>query len=238
MASNEKILEGLDEVQSSLMREHVIMVNENDESIGHDTKLNSHLITNIMEKKMKHRAFSVFLFDEHNRLLLQKRAKTKITYPDMWTNTCCSHPLNFPEETEMKNDLGVKRAAVRKLVQELGIRLPKDSINKFEMMIRIDYQSPNGPENLCDERFGENELDYVLILPRQTVDIDMNLNEVSETKYVNEEELKGMMNDPNNCFTPWFMFIWEKRLCDWWKNLGKLKELKEPKTILRAGMLK
>lgn len=41
-----------------------------------------------------HRAFSVFLFDEQGRLLLQQRAASKITFPDVWTNTCCSHPLS------------------------------------------------------------------------------------------------------------------------------------------------
>ena len=37
----------------------------------------------------------MFLFDEANRLLLQKRASEKITFPDRWTNTVCSHPLFF-----------------------------------------------------------------------------------------------------------------------------------------------
>lgn len=41
-----------------------------------------------------HRAFSVFLFDDRGRLLLQQRASSKITFPDVWTNTCCSHPLH------------------------------------------------------------------------------------------------------------------------------------------------
>lgn len=41
-----------------------------------------------------HRAFSVFLFDSDNKLLLQQRAASKITFPKVWTNTCCSHPLH------------------------------------------------------------------------------------------------------------------------------------------------
>jgi isopentenyl-diphosphate delta-isomerase len=40
-----------------------------------------------------HRAFSVFLFNSENKLLLQQRAASKITFPKVWTNTCCSHPL-------------------------------------------------------------------------------------------------------------------------------------------------
>ena len=61
------------------------------------------------------------LFDQHGRLLLQRRADDKITFPGIWANTCCSHPLDVPEEREETDGLGVRRAAVRKLKQELGI---------------------------------------------------------------------------------------------------------------------
>jgi isopentenyl-diphosphate delta-isomerase len=50
-----------------------------------------------------HRAFSVFLFNEKNELLLQQRAKEKITFPLYWTNTCCSHPL-YNEKNENIKD--------------------------------------------------------------------------------------------------------------------------------------
>lgn len=64
-----------------------------------------HLMTNI-DQGLLHRAFSVFLFDSQNRLLLQQRASEKITFPDMWTNTCCSHPLNTPSELIEEDQLG------------------------------------------------------------------------------------------------------------------------------------
>lgn len=63
-------------------------------------------MSNIESTKLLHRAFSVFLFDDQNRLLLQQRATEKITFPDMWTNTCCSHPLNTPSELIEENQLG------------------------------------------------------------------------------------------------------------------------------------
>lgn len=64
-----------------------------------------HLMENI-NKGLLHRAFSVFLFDSQNRLLLQQRATEKITFPDMWTNTCCSHPLNNMLELVEENQVG------------------------------------------------------------------------------------------------------------------------------------
>lgn len=54
-----------------------------------------------------HRAFSVFLFrPSDGRLLLQKRASEKITFPDQWTNTCCSHPLYIQSELVEENQAG------------------------------------------------------------------------------------------------------------------------------------
>ena len=70
-----------------------------------------------------HRAFSVFLFDKDDRLLLQQRAANKITFPSVWTNTCCSHQLTGQKPDEMDDEasvasgtcVGAKRAAVRKM---------------------------------------------------------------------------------------------------------------------------
>lgn len=110
-------------------------------------------MTNI-DKGLLHRAFSVFLFDSNKRLLLQQRATEKITFPDMWTNTCCSHPLGIPGETGAELDaavLGVKRAAQRKLNHELGIKPEQVPLDKFEFFTRIHYKAPS------DGKWGEHE---------------------------------------------------------------------------------
>jgi isopentenyl-diphosphate delta-isomerase len=110
-------------------------------------------MTNI-NRGLLHRAFSVFLFDSQKRLLLQQRASEKITFPDMWTNTCCSHPLGIPGETGSQLDaaiLGVKRAAQRKLNHELGIKPEQVPIDKFEFFTRIHYKAPS------DGKWGEHE---------------------------------------------------------------------------------
>jgi isopentenyl-diphosphate delta-isomerase len=103
------------------MKEMCILVTPQDEVIGYESKKNTHLMTHI-HQGMLHRAFSVFLFDQQNRLLLQQRADSKITFPAYWTNTCCSHPLAMAEELIQENQLGAKNAAIRKLDHELGIR--------------------------------------------------------------------------------------------------------------------
>lgn len=107
-----------------------------------------------INKGLLHRAFSVFLFDSQNRLLLQQRATEKITFPDMWTNTCCSHPLGIPGETGTtleESVQGVRRAAVRKLDQELGINASQVPIDDFKFLTRIHYKAPS------DGKWGEHE---------------------------------------------------------------------------------
>ena len=165
-------LEGYDEEQIRLMEEVCIVLDNNDVPIGSASKkvcmclpsirfysgplltpVTGHLMKNINEGLL-HRAFSVFLFDSKNRLLLQQRASEKITFPDMWTNTCCSHPLGVPGETGADLDAaihGVRRAAQRKLDQELGIKAKQVPLDKFEFLTRIYYKAPS------DGKWGEHE---------------------------------------------------------------------------------
>lgn len=107
-----------------------------------------------IDKGLLHRAFSVFLFNKKGQLLLQQRAAEKITFPNMWTNTCCSHPLGVPGETGATLDaaiMGVKRAAQRKLDHELGIKAEQVPIENFNFLTRIHYKAPS------DGRWGEHE---------------------------------------------------------------------------------
>ncbi|KAJ5239041.1 hypothetical protein N7468_003660 [Penicillium chermesinum] len=214
-ASQGTELEGYDEEQVRLMEEVCIVLDNNDKPIGSGSKKLCHLMTNI-DKGLLHRAFSVFLFDSNKRLLLQQRASEKITFPDMWTNTCCSHPLGIPGETGSELDaaiLGVKRAAQRKLNHELGIKAEQVPIEKFEFFTRIHYKAPS------DGMWGEHEVDYILFI-QADVDLEPNPNEVRDTAYVSADELKAMFQQPGLKFTPWFKLICNSMLFEWWSHLG------------------
>lgn len=113
-----------------------------------------HLMENI-NKGLLHRAFSAFVFHPvTGKLLIQQRATEKITFPDMWTNTCCSHPLDdFEEEKIEKDQYGVKVAARRKLEHELGIPQIQTPIDKMQYLTRIHYLAPS--DGLWGEHEGE-----------------------------------------------------------------------------------
>ena len=127
----------MDSTQEKYLREErCILVDENDVVVGSETKRACHLNVNI-EAGMLHRAFSVFLFNNKNELLLQKRSAAKVTYPNCWSNTCCSHPLHCTEELEEVDHIGVKRAARRKLTHELGI--PQEQVATVPLMHASHY---------------------------------------------------------------------------------------------------
>ncbi|KAF2459207.1 isopentenyl pyrophosphate,dimethylallyl pyrophosphate isomerase [Lineolata rhizophorae] len=208
-------LAGYDEEQIRLMDEVCIVLDKDDTPIGSASKKTCHLMSNI-DRGLLHRAFSVFLFDPSGRLLLQQRASEKITFPDMWTNTCCSHPLGVPGEAGVggleASVQGVRRAAQRKLGHELGIKPADVPLDKFVFLTRIHYKAPS------DGKWGEHEIDYILFI-RADPTVEPNPNEVRDTRYVSADELRAMFEDDNLKFTPWFKLICNSMLFEWWENL-------------------
>lgn len=224
------VLDGYDEEQVRLMEEVCIVLDEDDKPIGSASKKVCHLMKNISQGLL-HRAFSVFLFSPEGKLLLQQRASEKITFPDMWTNTCCSHPLGIPGETGATFEaatMGVRRAAVRKLDHELGIPAHQVPLDEFKFLTRIHYLAPS------NGMWGEHEIDYILFIqPTTTVTVTPNLNEVRDTKYVSADELKTMFADPTLNFTPWFKLICNTMLFEWWENLSNLDKFTNETQIRR-----
>ena len=105
------------------MDAQLTVVDHNDNVIGSQSKLDGHLKCKLVPGR-PHRAFSLFLFNNKNELLMQQRSAKKITFPNMWANTCCSHPEHKEDELETSQDfIGVRRAAIRRTQFEMGIPL-------------------------------------------------------------------------------------------------------------------
>ncbi|CAI9772373.1 unnamed protein product [Fraxinus pennsylvanica] len=223
---------GMDAVQRRLMFEdECILVDENDNVVGHDTKYNCHLMEKIESENLLHRAFSVFLFNTKYELLLQQRSATKVTFPLVWTNTCCSHPLYRESELIPENALGVRNAAQRKLLDELGIPAEDVPVDQFTPLGRILYKAPS------DGKWGEHELDYLLFIVRD-VNVNPNPDEVADIKYVNKEELKELLRKADAGeggikLSPWFRLVVDNFLFKWWDHVekGTLSEAADMKTI-------
>uniref|UniRef100_A0A7N0ZYI3 isopentenyl-diphosphate Delta-isomerase n=1 Tax=Kalanchoe fedtschenkoi TaxID=63787 RepID=A0A7N0ZYI3_KALFE len=223
---------GMDAVQRKLMfDDECILVDENDGEVGHESKYNCHLWENIQTKHMLHRAFSVFLFNSKYELLLQQRSATKVTFPLVWTNTCCSHPLYRESELIHENSLGVRNAAQRKLLDELGIPAEDVPVDEFTPLGRMLYKAPS------DGKWGEHELDYLLFIVKD-VSVNPNPDEVADIKYVNKEQLRELLRkadagEEGLKLSPWFRLVVDNFLYKWWDHVEKdtLHEAADMKTI-------
>ena len=208
-----------DSEQIALMSEAVILVDENDSAIGSASKVSAHYQAGLL-----HRAFSVLMFDREGRLLLQKRADDKVTFPGVWANSCCSHPLSSDTESELIDASGVKRAAIRKLHQELGISPDELSLDDFHFVTKMMYSARMNADWI------EREIDHILVI-QADVDIKINQNEVSEIKWVSKQELHQILAgdiDIGGEIAPWFRCIAERVMTDdWWDSIGNLDRIVE-----------
>jgi isopentenyl-diphosphate delta-isomerase len=159
-----------------MIREEVILVDPIDTPLGTMEKLEAH------QKALLHRAFSVFIFDNAGRMLLQRRAEDKYHSPGLWTNACCSHPRPG-EDTEA--------AAVRRLREELGFTTPLTKL--FSFTYRSEYE--NG--------LTEFEFDHVFV-GHYDAAIQPDPAEVSDHCYRSMEEIRAELDAEPARFTTWF----------------------------------
>ena len=165
-----------------MLEEHVILVNEQDEQIGLMPKLEAH------EKALLHRAFSVFICNTNNELMLQQRALDKYHSPGLWTNTCCSHQRVGENNIE---------AGKRRLQEEMGF------VTNLKESISFIYKAP------FDNGLTEHEYDHVL-LGTYDGEPKINLEEVASWKWMPLEDLKTDMALHPEVYTEWFKIIFSK----------------------------
>ncbi|VDL70538.1 unnamed protein product [Nippostrongylus brasiliensis] len=189
----QKALEKYDPVQVGYLSEQCIAVDESDNIIGGVSKGDAHHV----DSMGLHRAFSLFAFTPDRKLILQKRSAEKITFPLLWANTCCSHPLFM--ETELDGAPGSVRAAVRKIEHELGAVMG-------------------------DSAWGEHELDYAVVTRDLSLDrLRPNPSEVCDVRAVEEQELSEWVAAEPSSFSPWFLLFHRLRfLSEWWSNLSQI----------------
>ena len=201
--------------QAEMMGETLIRVDASDQIQGTVSKYEAH-----REAGLLHRAFSVFLFNSRGELLLQRRADSKITFPGAWANSCCSHPRYTAAEQDENQHNGVKRAAIRKMSQELGV--PQGALQEqdFTLMTRVHYRAES------TDAWAEEEMDYILVA---TADITLqpNTNEVAEVRWVKPSGLEAMLSDPALNIAPWFRIVATRLLPQWWPVINDPQVLQQ-----------
>lgn len=165
-----------------IQEEKVILVNENDEPIGLMPKMEAH------EKGLLHRAFSVFILNSKNEIMLQQRAAHKYHSPLLWTNTTCSH------QREGETNL---QAGNRRLMEEMGIS------TELKELFHFIYKAP------FDNGLTEHELDHVMI-GYYNDEPNLNPDEAESWKWMGIDAVKDDMQQQPELYTVWFKIIFDE----------------------------
>ena len=163
--------------------EPLILVDAADRELGFLDKAAAHRGSGTL-----HRAFSLFIFDDMGRVLLQQRAPGKRLWPGFWSNACCSHP---------RRGESLEHAIHRRLREELALVTPLEFLFKFEYQAQYDADG------------AEHELCWVYA--GRTADApQVNVNEIAATRYVAPDVLDAEIMQAPEQFTPWFKLEWAR----------------------------
>ncbi|MBE6124469.1 MAG: isopentenyl-diphosphate Delta-isomerase [Erysipelotrichaceae bacterium] len=160
-----------------MLRNEVVLVDVNDNEIRSETKENAH------KQPLLHRAFSVFIYNSNNEILVQKRAAHKYHSSNLWANACCSHP-------KQKED--VKESANERLKDEVGIETEIEELFSFTYL------------NKFNDNLYEYEYDHVF-LGKYDGEIILNEEEASETKWISLDELEQDLTFNPLKYASWFI---------------------------------
>ena len=159
--------------------EKVILVDEKNNVLGTMPKKEAH-----RRKTPLHRAFSVFIFNKKGELLLQKRSWRKKTWPGVWSNSCCGHPV-LGEKNE--------KAAKRRIKEELGLK-----VKNIKEVAPYRYKF---------SKYGimENEICPILVVFLKNVPhkIKFDKKEVDKIRWVDWGEFLREIKENSKQYSPW-----------------------------------
>ncbi len=166
-------------IEDKVQEECLILVDENDNKVGVGTKMQVH------RQGALHRAFSVFIFDNQGRLMLQQRASTKYHSGGLWTNSCCGHPR--PGESNLA-------ASTRRLHEEMGFTCQLNEVD--QILYRVDVS--NG--------LVENEYNHTFIGAFDGKPA-LNPQEAEGWKWIAIADVFNAIKQNPEHFTAWFKVI-------------------------------
>jgi isopentenyl-diphosphate Delta-isomerase len=165
--------------------EHLILVDAADREVGSLDKVRCHA-----GRGVRHRAFSLLIFNRQGELLLQQRAAAKRLWPRYWSNSCCSHP---------RRSESMQAATRRRLQEELGLSCPLRFLFKFEYQAQFD--AAGAEHELCSVFIG-----------RSDGPVRIDPDEVLAWRWIAPEALEAELAAGSGRFTPWFRLEWQ-RIC-------------------------
>lgn len=165
--------------------EKLVLVDSQDRVTGRASKARVHAGAGLL-----HRAFSVFLWDCHDRLLIHRRSESKPLWPGYWTNSCCSHPRSG--ET-------LENSVHRRIREELGCEAATlDYVCAFEY--HAAYRDIGSEHELC-------HIYLARLAPGDSIRV--HPMEISEITWCTLSDVDEMMRAQRDDLTPWFRLEWK-----------------------------
>lgn len=160
------------------MPEELVLVDSDDNPVGAGEKVSCH-----MRDGRLHRAFTALVFDRKGRLLLARRSKEKMLWPDCWDATFASHPRG--SET-------FESAAERRMPEELGMRCTMEYLFKFEY--HVPYGEIGSENEICGTLMGISDDEP-----------DPTSAEISQTLWIIPAELLARVRTAPEEYCPWML---------------------------------
>jgi len=163
--------------------EELILVDTDDNVIGHLDKGACHDRDGVL-----HRAFSIFIFSDTGKLLLQQRSSEKRLWPGFWSNSCCSHPRRGEDmDTALK----------RRLHDEFGMHSELHFLYKFSY--HAQFGDVGSEREVCSVYVG-----------RSDDEVRANPHEIADWRWISAGDLDREMDASPKDFTPWFLQEWQE----------------------------
>jgi isopentenyl-diphosphate delta-isomerase len=162
--------------------------------LGQITKRRCHLRSKLHPDGILHRAFSLIEIDpESNLILMQRRSKSKRSFPGLWTNSVCSH-------------FTVQQDPLQTIKERYQAEWGAELLYQPRIIGRIVYKASS-------KDTVENEVDHVYTVPLDSRERrNYDLREIGDFKV---DKLGRILDDVKNRpdkYTPWFRLILESGL--------------------------
>jgi isopentenyl-diphosphate delta-isomerase len=162
------------------MKDLLIRIDTDNKVIGFESREKCHACPGLL-----HRAFSVFIFNSQGKLLLQKRSNQKLLWPQVWSNSCCSHP---------KKDEDLIESAQKRLAEELGFTTQLAHAGSL-------YYQANFENIGC-----EHEITQILTGKYDGI-VNPNAEETSQIKWIKLDDLHKEISKNPQKYSPWLKLI-------------------------------
>ena len=163
------------------MQNELILVDQFDTILGYGTHSLVHQGAGLL-----HRAISVFIINQHDKVLLQQRSVKKLLWPLVWSNSCCGHPYRGENYLE---------AAERRVWEELHLRPTLRHL--FTFSYKATYQNIGSECEICAVFIGCSNC-----VP------EPNPVEIEDLCFIESSLLTKYLRTNQNFFSPWLYLEW------------------------------